>query len=185
MVMASIRIFEEGKRTRTSTTFPSGKAQVTITEPGGGRFLESRFATLTEAEDFCRLKLKKDPLAIFLLFDGESYAQTVFDQEYRERRSRRGERNFGLLSLIIFSGIGLAMSLDLFPNHGLVAHLCFTLGIGVFSICLREFMGRGNFEGAITTVLLLILLGVGVSGMHGGQKQHPAADRSSVQIDSK
>jgi hypothetical protein len=98
----------------------------------------------------------------------------VLDPKFHEDKQRRFERVYGASSLVFFSLVGLWMSLSYFPDHTIYAHLAFTLGTGALYAFLHLFMGKGNFEGAVCMIVLLIFIGVLVQAIQKAQdRNHP------------
>jgi hypothetical protein len=163
--MPKIKVFRNGKGANIETSFESDGTHFKITRIGKGCFLKTDFATVSDAENYCRKELKKNRADVFYLLNGDLLEGTVLDGKFHEDKQRRTEMVFGVLSVIFFSLVGLSMSLSCFPNHPIWGHVVFTLGIGAFYTGLHLFMGKGNFEGAVAMIMLLILIGVLIEGI--------------------
>lgn len=153
-----IRVFRSGKGTCTGTAFKDGIAESRITKTGQGKFLETEYSGLKEAEEYCRQELRRNRKDIFYLLSGDLIAKTVFDRAFHEEAHTRYRWVYGISSWLFFSLVGLGMSVEIFQNHSISAHLVFTFCVGAFYLIILLVMGAGSFDGAVVMAMLLILL---------------------------
>jgi hypothetical protein len=153
-----IRIFREGKGTRTRLNFKTGEGRGMIIAEGAGSFLGTEFETQKEARAFCDAKLARDPSSVLYIVSGIEILEIVLNRHYHRTRERRSNFLYVVTSMAGVFAVALLLSVFVMPFNSLLARSLFTGGMTLLYALGLILQGTRNFDALIIMAIIFILL---------------------------
>jgi hypothetical protein len=153
-----IKVFRQGKKIPCTWSYENGGKTRRITDQGDGEFFPDEFASVADAEAFCRLQLADDPSLYFLIVRCDFVLDIVIDEKWRAPRDRRDNIIYGVVSTAVFASAACLISVYSMELETFKANFIFVASITAIYLFLLLIMGCGNIEGAVAMTVLLFAI---------------------------
>jgi hypothetical protein len=171
------RIFVNGRGTHVFHAKGVGQ----IIKASRGRFLNQTFASLNEAQVFCRVEVRRDRKLILCLMRGDDILETFLHSDYQKDRDLKIHLVQSLLSMIPVGACSVWLCLKTAPFASDSANLKLAgVMIVIHALCCLG-NGLNFFEGGCAMAFVLVLAVLLFPALHRArirrekQQQKPAA----------